>query len=265
MGFRYLDGKSWSQVTRDERYFCAHLFSLIRSGGAKTFVQRLNEAHECHLDDTQEWEIAYEVCFYRDLWQQHGQLWRLYSPKRTFDLCLFSDDAIVIIEAKACQQFSPEDLMSYDKDSSEVKKRTEAGTVLVAGLASSLYDAPQEVRLHFDAAWLTWRELAEFYNHDTILLRADTVYEPKNALAYGKNNIDGHMTGVELEACYANHEEFVVGRQGGLSGRRIMEDIVLGTWKNQRYETHRKASGPLNSNWFWLSELMDAITEFKKN
>ena len=29
MGFRYLNGKRWAQVTREERFFCQHLFGLL--------------------------------------------------------------------------------------------------------------------------------------------------------------------------------------------------------------------------------------------
>jgi len=29
MSLRYLKGKSWKEVTRDERYFCSHLYRLI--------------------------------------------------------------------------------------------------------------------------------------------------------------------------------------------------------------------------------------------
>ena len=36
-----------------------------------------------------EWEPAFEACFYRDIWQLRGREGELYSPKRTFDLCLF--------------------------------------------------------------------------------------------------------------------------------------------------------------------------------
>ena len=59
------------------------------------------------LSQDGDWDLGYEVCFYRDLsWpcqktaHQDG-----YAAKRTFDLCLFGEKAIIIIEAKVFQRF----------------------------------------------------------------------------------------------------------------------------------------------------------------
>ena len=105
MGLPYLKNKKWSQVTRDERFFCAHLYNLILKRGIPEFLSFINNTYKTDLTESCYWEIGYEVCFYRDLWHLHGRKTELYSPKRTFDLCLFSEKTIVIIEAKADQQF----------------------------------------------------------------------------------------------------------------------------------------------------------------
>ena len=43
-GLKYLGGKSWAEVTREERVFCQHLYvRLVRDLGAKNFVQYLND------------------------------------------------------------------------------------------------------------------------------------------------------------------------------------------------------------------------------
>ena len=105
MGLSYLEGRSWWEVSREERFFCAQLFHLVQQGGLVRFLSYLNARHDAGLVVDANWELAYEVCFYRDLWQSRGKKRRPFSKKRTFDLCLFSDETIVVIEAKAQQKF----------------------------------------------------------------------------------------------------------------------------------------------------------------
>ena len=116
MGFAYLGGMRWSQISREERLFCAHLYHDIRSTHCeKDFVRWLatpetgkkvwtqDSARDGLLQD-QEWEIGYEVCFYRDLIHSLRSSPEFskyaginpdeYPRKRTFDLCLFSPNAL---------------------------------------------------------------------------------------------------------------------------------------------------------------------------
>ena len=95
MGWNYLDGMTWAEVTRDERYFCQQLFAVVQRRGVKEFVELLNQITGLSLPVDVEWELGYKVCFYRDLWQLRGGKGQLYSPKRTFDLCLFSQRQII--------------------------------------------------------------------------------------------------------------------------------------------------------------------------
>lgn len=121
----YFGDKRWKEITRDERYFCAELYQQIKnSEKTKDFVKFLKDVASpiegfdndfSLLDETKDWDIGYEVCFYRDMlfYCQHNESIRRvnedrlkenhFPEKRTFDLCLFSDDEIVIIEAKAQQ------------------------------------------------------------------------------------------------------------------------------------------------------------------
>ena len=106
MGFSYLDGKRWAQVTREERFFCAHLFGLLdEDSEMQKMLSYINDRTGIALPRDVEWELAFEVCFYRDLRHLEKNKGELHSPKRTFDLCLFSEGAIVILEAKAQQDF----------------------------------------------------------------------------------------------------------------------------------------------------------------
>lgn len=264
MGLVYLDGKSWAQVSREERFFCAHLFELIQRDGVASFLQYLNTTHKTTLNENSNWEIAYEACFYRDLWQHRGRKGPLFSPKRTFDLCLLSNSTIVVIEAKAHQEFEVDQLTSFEKDKSQLKKETQVDTVLLSGLASSRYNVSPKVLSYFNGPYLRWNELASLYNNDAILRRADDIYNPGNVVTYGTLKERGYMTGNELAAAYTNGEEFMVGRNGGLTGPAVTHDIASGGWKMRKYETNREATDAINSNWFWLSEFMDIIEKYRE-
>jgi len=120
MGLKYFNNKQWKDITREERYFCAELFNYIKSQKKeKEFVKWLREkTNNGEYDDQYEWEIAYEVCFYRDYLKEikkYNVKNSKYPQKRTFDLCLFSEKRIIIIEAKAQQALDLTQL-TYLKD-----------------------------------------------------------------------------------------------------------------------------------------------------
>ena len=137
MGFKYLDGKLWRQVTRDERFFCQRLYELIKAETPERFVAFLGKTHSLDVPIGGIWEAGFEVCFYRDLWQHRGREGKLFSPKRTFDLCLFGKKAIIIIEAKAAGGFDQSQNASFERDVVEVAKLTEVENVQLVGLCSS--------------------------------------------------------------------------------------------------------------------------------
>src|SRR5882672_11412807 len=101
MGFTYLGGNNWSDITREERFFCAELYIKIKNS-ENAFVRWLNAQEKISIsgeDCETEWETAFEVCFYRDFPHKfRPEIPDKYSPKRTFDLCLFSEKNIIIIE-----------------------------------------------------------------------------------------------------------------------------------------------------------------------
>lgn len=264
MGLRYLDGLSWADITREERYFCQHLYGLINKAGADSFVKHLNESLGLSLQVDANWEAAYEVCFYRDLWHHQNRSGRPFSPKRTFDLCMFSDSAIVIIEAKAHQQFDSDQLLSFAQDRAEVRRQTGVEDVILIGLVSSRYSVPEHVRTHFDGRILTWAALSHLYSSDPILTRADNIYMIDSAGSWGCNNTGGYMTGSALIEAHCNGEEFVVGRVGGLAGKLLKLDLESGGWRGQKYETNLEMTEPPNRNWFRLSEFAQLVERQNK-
>jgi len=191
MSWDYLQGsdsksKTWAEVTRDERFFCQHLYHLIlRKPDIRSFVRDLKGLTDdkLNLNAGVDWEIGYEVCFYRDL-MFHRKVSRdshCYSLKRTFDLCLFSEETIVIIEAKAQQRFDAAQNKSFILDKGQVSKLTGGTQVKLLGLASSKYldkksfPLPPTENAVFDGL-ISWEQLAKHFDNDKILERANRIY-----------------------------------------------------------------------------------------
>ena len=263
MGWSYLNGKKWAEVTRDERYFCQQLFATVQRRGVREFVELLNRITGLSLAVEAEWELGYEVCFYRDLWQLRGCKGALHSPKRTFDLCLFSHRQIVIIEAKAQQGFDKDlaQLLIFSEDKKHVVELTGVDSVLLVGLASSQHIEGSSTRSfgsHFDGSLMSWKQLADHYRNEPEMasfLRADAIHTKDKG---GKNN-ERKLSGEALVAAYTAGERFQVGRWLGLKGRPLAEDLETGNWRKQNYETSSVSLDALNSNWFSLDDFVAAI------
>ena len=167
-GLSWLEGRTWAEVTREERFFCAELFFVIR-GDVSRFVHFLAQKEHwvegtgrevLPLDSEARWDPAYEACFYRDMKRPD------VSKKRTFDLALFSEKTVILIEAKAHQGFDNKQLRSIKKlDRVEVPKLTRHAQVLVAGITSSKYTPKPDTRTYFDLM-VTWNDLAQWYCDD---------------------------------------------------------------------------------------------------
>jgi len=150
----YLGDRRWLDITRDERFFCAELyFALKRVDTLQGFIERLNEAITSSngpgpLRSEATWEVGLEVAFYRDYvhafgYQGEHHIKKLgpFSQKRTFDLCLFSKDQMVVIEAKANERLGSKQMREFALDHLLLKKliRPPAPEVLLIGLWSSDY------------------------------------------------------------------------------------------------------------------------------
>lgn len=284
MGWKYLAGKSWAEVTRDERFFCQHLYNLIRNDVPR-FVSKLNElcALTMPLPVDEDWEVGFEVCFYRDhrfMCEKEKHGWHgdetRYSPKRTFDLCLFSHDHIVIIEAKAQQGFDQQQMAEFKKDREWVSYATEVVKdthgmghcvdVKVVALASDNYLKKLKwddfnSSAVFSGQPLSWRQLAACYpgedeHPDAVLLRADAIYE--EARSGGENN-HGYQRGKDLVAYPQPEGVRFVGRNGGIKGKLFHRDLETGQWETQLYETSASSIRP-NQNWFSIEEFVAVVS-----
>lgn len=186
MGISYLRGQAWSTWTREERYFCAVLFGHARRDPA-SFASWLIETAGLGIEPAGEWDLGYEVCFYRDyLWQLDASAKELNLPaKRTFDLCLFGERDIVVIEAKVCEAFGGAQNDDFAQDKARIKsiEGLEDVSVHVVALAPTQYFANaarfgRAGTLTMFDGHITWLQLAELYS-DGLLRQADGMYKPR--------------------------------------------------------------------------------------
>ncbi|MDD5702227.1 MAG: hypothetical protein PHU23_09290 [Dehalococcoidales bacterium] len=188
MGLRYLNGKTWLQITREERLFCSYLYhDLI--GKEKEFVDWLNSQagqHALDLPTQDDWEIGYEVCFYRDFLrgiENRSVNNSGYSPKRTFDLCLFSDEHIIIIEAKVQQGFTRSQIEEFKKDRDNINLLVgrPVKVSLIAIVSSQYldnfnkYGKAKDLLSPFEKV-ITWKKIYQKYGRD-LYIKADRTYE----------------------------------------------------------------------------------------
>lgn len=184
MGINYLMNRPWSSWTRDERFFCSVLHACAfpdPAGFAAWVVKTAGLEIDCHGD----WELGYEVCFYRDfLWHMRGPTARQAGlpAKRTFDLCLFGDRDIVIIEAKVCETFSGDQNKEFSQDKAHIKSIPELSDIRVhlVALASAQYFANaakygrSETLEMFDGR-IHWSDAAQKYGN-RLLDQASRMY-----------------------------------------------------------------------------------------
>ncbi len=197
MSIKYFKNKEmknlkWENINREERPFCSELFSCIK-GKEKDFVKFLKSESEGKLSEINanyEWDLGYEVCFYRDFlkMKEDDDKDNEYSLYRTFDLCLFSNKSIIIIEAKVQQKFKSDQLTDIKNDKKDIKKFIKKYTdenieVKLISLASSKYyenlkKFGKPEKLDFFDCRITWQQLADKYIEKSGLFKyADELYK----------------------------------------------------------------------------------------
>ena len=186
MSISYLRNRPWSSWTREERYFCSLLFSHASQDPAG-FAAWLISTAGLGAGAGGEWDLGYEVCFYRDyLWRLGKSAKQAGLPaKRTFDLCLFGERDMIVIEAKVCEAFGGSQNDDFAQDRARINsiEGLEDIGVHVVALASSRYFAntarfgrPGTLAM-FDGR-ISWAQAAERYADD-LLLQADGMYKPR--------------------------------------------------------------------------------------
>jgi hypothetical protein len=180
----YLNSKSWAEVTREERFFCAELFSLIREDKTRgPFFDLLGIKGK----EQASFDVGLEVCFYRDVPRAYGKKPGKgdgLSLDRKFDFALMSDTDLYLIEAKAHECEKSKDLATIKKDKDSIKTlcaslKVEPPTVHLIALVSSRYSPKQSTKDCFEKV-VTWAEVAKAYKDNKsarkTFERADEVY-----------------------------------------------------------------------------------------
>ena len=191
MSIDYLKGMTWSRWTRDERFFCSVLYSYAKSD-PKDFAEWIIENAGLPISSTGDWDIGFEVCFYRDyLWHQKKSAKKRNLPfKRTFDLCLFNGKAIIIIEAKVCEGFITKQNDKFAEGRKKLKSLPglESIDVQIIALASSKYfDNCRRSTLDiFKNKKISWLEVALKYN-DPLLHQANEMYNQEQGGIFNQN------------------------------------------------------------------------------
>ena len=189
----------WKHISRDERFFCFELYQSLKADqkGLLTLIKEGINKEKYKKEDikypkrrkfietieSKTFDIGVEVCFYRDLLKWNGEGIKEYElpQKRTFDLALFSEEAIIIIEAKAHQGFDTKQLEEFKNDKEYIEKLFKIldrphPEVSIVGLHSSKYSPKPTTISPFDSI-IKWDKIAEEYPDSKDLFnRANEIY-----------------------------------------------------------------------------------------
>jgi len=115
---------------------------------------------------------------------------------------------------------------------------------------------------------LTWQSLHQAFTHHRsedywlamLRLALDSYDALASRAAKWREHADGVLRGADIyERVRAGDLPFaVMGRNLGLHGEPLTEDVDSGRWRKQRYEVG-SASEPHNANWFLISEFVALV------
>lgn len=192
MSIDYLDGLGWAERwSREERQFCAVLYAHARNDPQDFARWVIDTAPVPFADASGDWDLGCEVCFYRDYFhvRKHADPSLLsareggYPYKRTFDLCLFGERAIIVIEAKVHEGFKTSQNDAFRQDIDYIRRAIgrERLPVFIVPLATGHY--LESMRAPIDTLFtgrLTWAQVATYveerYGRDPLLERANELY-----------------------------------------------------------------------------------------
>lgn len=190
MPIDYLNEQSWTEWSREERLFCAVLYEYARKNPQLFAKLVISTAKLVDVQIEGTWDVGYEVCFYRDYFKRRkdgdpaieSAREGKYPFKRTFDLCLFGERTIIIIEAKVCEGFSGSQNEAFRQDIAYIRqalRRPELPVYVIALAPGPYLASPRNQLDSLFAGKLTWHEAAAFvaanYGRERILERADSM------------------------------------------------------------------------------------------
>ncbi len=230
MSFDYFNGKKWKDISRDERRFCADLiFQLQNNNSEHQFVEWLVEINKLDIPKVTDFEIDFEVCFYRDMLFDYELRNKATLKdkkkikgllKRTFDICIFLPNDIIIIEAKAAQGMTSNQMIEFKYDKRSIQSCLgDLGfaekTVYIIGLVSSEYSTKTIVKLnkehrYFDGI-ISWQDI-----------------ENKNGLKYTQpDKLRRVYSETSLRKTYSQKEHQIIDHLVDLTGKMENERKTL--------------------------------------
>lgn len=175
--------RCWSNITREERQFCADLYNEISTDPLK-FVEILNS---CELNrismpalaPDQFVDVGYEVAFYRDVSRVRSEIDdEEASSHRKFDLALFFKEQLIVIEAKAQQGYKAEDVEKIGIDKRILDGLLKGIDTYFVGICSDRYWNSNRRKREIDDCLnlvLTWKCLDQYYPKKNFE-RANSIY-----------------------------------------------------------------------------------------
>lgn len=175
MGFSYLGGKNWSEITRDERTFCADLYMVLQDEDKlRTFTNWLiQESNLGEIDTSNEIEIGFEVALLRDVLfdyelsekQKAANKIKIKGAlKRTLDLAIFLPNDLIIIEAKAAESLTNKQMNDFIKDDKAINLLISSlgrkcPNIHLVGLVSGEYKFGSDTKKNFNNRIITWNAI----------------------------------------------------------------------------------------------------------
>lgn len=178
---------------------------------------------------------------------------------------------LLLIEAKMYDRPTATDLVAQIEGQKGIGVVMADGLGLDANHVVSVALLPQrladEIGPIGDIAVLTWEDLRELYLDVApaywleVLNQALADYEllAGAAVTFGAN-ADATLSGQAIYDGYhaGDLPYLTMGRQGGLTGGSLATDLSSGAWKQRPYEC-RIAAEPVNTNWFTVTEFVEAV------
>jgi hypothetical protein len=141
-------------------------------------------------------------------------------------------------------------------------------TCHVALLPANLYNNVDTNIFHYKM--ITWEDVHSKYktligedyflkilsialdNYDNLVSKGLQFRKNCEELYTGKFIYDGYKNGT------LNNNIFVMGRDLGLSGPKLLNDVRSGEWENRKYETSLE-NKPINRHWFYVKDFIKLV------
>lgn len=260
-------------LNRKERYYTGTVLpGLIGSGGfghLGRFLERcgLEVAVGGRLDEPSDLLFCTEYGFAESVFTTEDRaLWGSDLDADTPDVVIAGPDRLVAVEAKMFHNPNAADLTAQMSRQAKVISRWVEVLGLPEERVKHVLLLPEKLPAAFgvlDWRVVTWEQVLQDYRvvgpryWANVLATALADYEDlvSKGPLFGENK-DGRLTGAEI---VDQHAEGIlpykwVGRSGGRTGPKFVDDVNSGAWRAKSYEV--ALQGPANTNWFSIADFI---------